>query len=150
MTLTNIQNYYQISDRLATSGQPTVAEFKLIAEFGYQSVINLAMSCSTNAIKNEGAIVSDLGLIYVQIPVVWEHPTTKDVESFFKIMDALAEQPVWVHCAKNMRVSCFIYLWQKYRLQLPEAAAKYPMEKIWQPTRVWQTLIEQAEATFGS
>lgn len=149
MTLTNIQNYYQISDRLATSGQPNVAEFKLIAEFGYQAVINLAMSCSTDAISNEAAIVSDLSLTYVQIPVVWEHPQIEDVELFFKIMDALVEQQVWIHCAKNMRVSCFIYFWQKHRLQLPEAAAKYPMEKIWQPTGVWQILIEQVDAKFG-
>ena len=65
MTISQIQNYYQISDRLATSGQPTADEFALIAQAGYKIIINLAMSCSTNAILNEGAIVTDLGMVYI-------------------------------------------------------------------------------------
>ncbi len=39
-------------------------------------------------------------------------------------MHSLHQQKVWVHCAKNMRVSCFIYFWQKYILQLPEEQAR--------------------------
>ena len=145
MTISTIENYYQINDRLATSGQPTVEEFKLIADSGYEIVINLAMSSSTNAIANEGAIVTDLGMVYVQIPVVWENPRIEDVELFFAVMQSFSKRSVWVHCAKNMRVSCFIYFWQKYQLQLPEARAKEAMEYIWQPTGVWQTLIAEVE-----
>ena len=141
----SIQDYYQINDRLATSGQPTIEQFESIKDAGYQVIINLAMSCSTNAIANEGAIVTDLGFIYVQIPVIWSDPTVADVKSFFKVMEAFADKQVWVHCAKNMRVSCFIYFWQKYILQLPEADANYPINQIWQPTGVWQELIEQVE-----
>ena len=141
----SIKDYYKISDRLATSGQPAVEEFELIKTEGYQVIINLAMSCSTNAIPNEGAIVTDLGLVYVQIPVLWERPTVEDVRLFFNVMQAFAEQKVWVHCAKNMRVSCFIYFWQKHMLKLPETEARNPMDKIWQPTGVWQELIEEVE-----
>ena len=65
-----IRDYYQISDFLATSGQPTAQQFLLIAQAGYHAVINLAMSSSTNALANEGVIVTDLGMVYVQIPVV--------------------------------------------------------------------------------
>ena len=145
----SIKDYYQISDRLATSGQPTSQQFKSIKEAGYQVIINLAMSCSTNAIANEGAIVTDLGLVYVQIPVVWEAPTIEDVKLFFSTMQAFADKQVWVHCAKNMRVSCFIYFWQKYSLKLPEHQAKQPMDKIWQPTGVWQQLIEQVDSALS-
>lgn len=143
----NIRDYYQIDDRLATSGQPTVEQFELIAKSGYQVVINLAMSMSTNAIANEGAIVTDLGMVYLQIPVVWENPRLEDVRLFFKAMKSFEDYRVWVHCAKNMRVSCFIYLWQKYVQKLDEAEAKYPMNQIWQPTGVWQELIEQVESS---
>jgi len=138
-----ISDYYQISDRLATSGQPTPAEFKLIAQAGYEVVINLATSRSTNALANEGVLVSDLNLIYVQIPVLWENPTLNDVAIFFEMMRSCNQRQVWVHCAKNMRVSCFIYFWQKYELNLPESQARYPISQIWHPTGVWQTLIEQ-------
>ena len=145
----SIQNYYQINDRLATSGQPTPQQFELIKDAGYQVIVNLAMSCSTNAIANEDVIVTNLGLAYVQIPVVWENPTVEDVRLFFSVMQAFADKQVWVHCAKNMRVSCFIYFWQKYSLKLPETKARCPMNEIWQPTGVWQQLIEQVDSTLA-
>ena len=145
----SIRDYYPISDRLATSGQPTRQQFESIKNAGYQAIINLAMSCSTNAIESEGAIVTDLGLVYIQIPVVWENPTVEDVRLFFNVMQAFADKKVWVHCAKNMRVSCFIYFWQKYSLKLPEAEARQPMTKIWQPQGVWQQLIEQVDLAFS-
>ncbi|WP_319419910.1 protein tyrosine phosphatase family protein [Pleurocapsa sp. FMAR1] len=147
--MNNIQDYYQISDRLATSGQPTQEQFELIANSGYQIIINLAMSTSTNALANEGVIVTDLGMVYIQIPVVWENPQIKDVQIFFKTMQSFEDDRVWVHCAKNMRVSCFVYLWQKYVLQLSEAEARSTMDQIWQPTGVWQKLIEQAKTNFS-
>ena len=142
-----IRDYYQISDRLATSGQPNPEQFKSIAESGYQIIINLAVSSSTNAIANEGVIVTDLGMVYLQIPVDWEDPKLEDVRLFFKAMQAFEDYKIWVHCAKNMRVSCFIYLWQKYVLQVADNEARYPMDRIWQPTGVWQRLIERAENT---
>lgn len=144
-----IREYYRVSDRLATSGQPTPQEFAAIADRGYRVVINLATSSSTNALPNEGAIVTDLGMMYVQIPVAWENPRLEDIELFFNIMQSCDRLRVWVHCAKNMRVSCFIYLWQKYALQLPEERASYPMNQIWQPTGVWQQFIQRAEAFLG-
>lgn len=148
LAIKEISDYYQISDRLATSGQPSPEQFTVISEAGYQIIVNLAMSNSTNALVNEGEIVTDLGMTYLQIPVVWEHPTLDDLNLFFKAMQSFAEYQVWVHCAKNMRVSCFIYLWQKHILKLPETEARYPMNQIWQPTGVWQQLIDQAANTF--
>ncbi len=151
--MNNIRDYYQIDDRLATSGQPTREEFQSIAAAGYQVIINLATSTSTNAIAEEGTIVSNLGLVYVQIPVLWDNPKLEDVKLFFNIMRSFlstnVNTKVWVHCAKNMRVSCFIYFWQKYVLKLPETQAIYPMNQIWQPEGVWQELIEQAETKLN-
>ena len=140
-----IPDYYSVSNAVASSGQPTPEQFSLISQAGYQIVINLATSNSTNALANEGAIVTDLGLVYVHIPVLWQNPQIEDVIKFFKVMQAFEEQKIWVHCAKNMRVSCFIYLWQKYILQLSEEQARYPMNQIWQPTGVWQQLIDKGE-----
>ena len=146
----DIRDYHPINHRLATSGQPTPEQFSAIAKAGYRVIINLAVSTSTNALKNEGAIVTDLGMVYIHIPVVWEDPKVEDVKLFFKMMDLLKGDRVWVHCAKNMRVSCFIYLWQKHILQLPEAEAKQPMERIWQPTGVWQQLIQQIKISSNN
>lgn len=145
----NIRDYYQISDVLATSGQPNPSEFALIAQAKYRVVINLATSRSTNALDNEAVIVTNLGMVYMQIPVVWDDPKLEDVEAFFKVMGLFNDQKVWIHCAKNMRVSCFIYFWQKYVLKQTEEQARYPMNQIWQPSGVWQRLIEQARTSLN-
>ena len=145
----SIRDYYPIHNLLATSGQPTPEQFVSISQAGYRVVINLATSISTNALPNEGVIVTDLGMVYVQIPVVWTNPKLEDVEMFFMMMHSFKEQKVWIHCAKNMRVSCFIYFWQKYVLQLPDEQARYPMNQIWQPTGVWQQLIEKGSTALA-
>ena len=145
-----IPDYYLVSDAVASSGQPNPEQFAFITQAEYQVVINLATSSSSNALANEGEIVTDIGMIYVHIPVSWSDPQLEDVVTFFKVMQAFKEQKIWVHCAKNMRVSCFVYLWQKYVLQLTEEKARYPMNQIWQPTGVWQQLIEDGKTTFAN
>jgi protein tyrosine phosphatase (PTP) superfamily phosphohydrolase (DUF442 family) len=144
-----IVNYYQVTDKIATSGQPTQEQFQDIAEAGYEATINLALPSSTNAIADEGAIVTGLGMAYFQIPVLWEAPKIDDVKLFFGVMDSLSDRKIWVHCALNMRVSCFMYLYQKYVLKLPKERSLYPMSQIWQPEGVWQQLIQEIESDFA-
>jgi protein tyrosine phosphatase (PTP) superfamily phosphohydrolase (DUF442 family) len=144
-----IVNYYQVTDKIATSGQPTREQFREIAEAGYEATINLALPSSRNAIADEGAIATELGMSYFQIPVLWEAPKTDDVKLFFGVMDSLSDRKVWVHCALNMRVSCFMYLYQKHVLKLPEERSLYPMSQIWQPEGVWQQLIQTIESDFN-
>ncbi|BAZ05494.1 protein tyrosine phosphatase family protein [Calothrix sp. NIES-3974] len=140
-----ILNYYLVNDTLATSGQPTAAQLELIAANGYEVVINLAMPNSENAIANEGYLVTSQAMIYFHLPVVWNNPQFADLVLFCQIMQALKGKRVWVHCAKNMRVSCFVYLYQKHVLKSPEPSARYPMDLIWSPEGEWKDLIAQAE-----
>ena len=144
-----ILNYYPVSDKIATSGQPTQDQFYAIAEDGYKVVINLALTSSSNAISDEDSIVTDMGMVYIHLPVVWEDPQIDDVQLFFHLMDVHKLRKVWVHCAKNMRVSCFMYLYQKHILNLSEEQAYYPMNQIWQPKGVWQKLIQKTETIFN-
>ncbi|MEM8721624.1 MAG: protein tyrosine phosphatase family protein [Cyanobacteria bacterium P01_G01_bin.39] len=81
-----IRDFHLISDLVATSGQPTPEQFSIIFEAGYQIVINLATSSSSNALANEGEIVTDLGMVCVHIPVLWDKPQIKDVQRFFRVM----------------------------------------------------------------
>jgi protein tyrosine phosphatase (PTP) superfamily phosphohydrolase (DUF442 family) len=142
--MNKIRAYYQVNSNLATSGQPTEEQFSIIAQSGYTVVINLAMPTSDFAISNEKEIVNSLGMSYIHIPVSWETPQLKDVQTFFSAMQSNQEKKVWVHCALNMRASCFIYLYQKQVLQIPEVQAQHPMSKIWQPTGAWEQLINAA------
>jgi protein tyrosine phosphatase (PTP) superfamily phosphohydrolase (DUF442 family) len=143
--LSMITNFLPISEAIATAGQPTEAQFADIQAAGYSTVINLAMPTSDNALPNEQAIVTGLGMTYVHIPVVWEQPTVADCDRFFAVMDQVTQQPdqkVFVHCALNMRVSAFVYLYRRLKLETPEAIAQADLAKIWQPIPTWQAFID--------
>lgn len=143
--MNEIRAFYSISDSIATSGQPSKEQFSLIADADYSLVINLALPTSTFALENERDIVESLGMRYVHIPVSWEEPQLADVQNFFSVMKNVSNEKVWVHCALNMRVSCFMYLYRSLILGLPEVEASYPMSQIWQPTGAWKQLINEAK-----
>lgn len=145
----DIRAYYNVSDLIATSGQPTIAQFSLIAAAGYRIIINLALPTSSFAIANEGELVESLGMTYVHIPVSWEAPQLSDLHAFFDVMRNAADKPVWIHCALNMRASCFLYLYRTLILRHPESAARYPMAEIWQPSGVWARLISDARSVIS-
>ena len=143
--LEEIYNFIQISETIATAGQPTVEQFAAIQAAGYPTIVNLALPTSTNAIPNEQAIVEALGIDYVHIPVIWEEPTFEDLDRFFEVLERNSDQKVFVHCAMNMRVSAFIYLYRTIRQHVAEEVAKPAMEQIWEPNKVWQAFIQTAK-----
>ncbi|MFT5012697.1 MAG: protein tyrosine phosphatase (PTP) superfamily phosphohydrolase (DUF442 family) [Patiriisocius sp.] len=141
--LNEITNYYQMTDAVGTSGQPTEAQFKDIAEAGFKVVINLAMPDDSNALANEGSIVSHLGMTYVHIPVPWETPKLSHLNRFIGIMKSLEPDKVWVHCVVNARVSAFNYHYLKSRLCLPESDCRSPLLEKWVPQMepAWQQFL---------
>jgi protein tyrosine phosphatase (PTP) superfamily phosphohydrolase (DUF442 family) len=141
--LSAITNYLAISPTLGTAGQPTAEQFKAVAEAGYTVVINLALSTSDNAIPHEAELVKSLGMTHFHIPVVWEAPTPTDLEIFFKVMERNRHRNVFVHCAKNMRVSVFVYLYRVLCLKDSEPSAYADLQRIWHPNPTWQAFIDQ-------
>jgi protein tyrosine phosphatase (PTP) superfamily phosphohydrolase (DUF442 family) len=147
-TLTTIRQFLPISDTLATAGQPTEAEFAALVQAGYEIVINLALPTSDHALPNEKSTVEGLGMVYVAIPVVWENPTLADLDQFFQAMDIHQGRKILVHCALNMRVSAFVYLYRVLKLGLDPALAQRDLFAIWQPNERWQRLIDEAMASL--
>ncbi|OKH21159.1 protein tyrosine phosphatase family protein [Chroogloeocystis siderophila] len=143
-----IYNFLQVSDAIATAGQPTAQQFADIKAAGYEVVVNLALPASTNAITNEQKIVEDLGMDYVHIPVIWEKPTLEDIERFFNVMQANTNKKVFVHCAMNMRVSAFMYLYRVIHEQTSVEEAKQDLQRIWQPNDTWQQFIDKVIAHY--
>lgn len=139
----SIQNFVQIHDRLATAGQPTPEQFTVIRNAGYSVVINLAVPTSEGAIANECEIVESLGMQYFHIPVTWENPTIEDFEQFSTVMQTHSNQAIFVHCAKNMRVSAFVYLYRRSRENISEEQAKADLNKIWRPNSIWQAFLDR-------
>lgn len=141
MSIAEITNFIQVSERIASSGQPEEHQFKLIANENYQLVINLAMPNSENAIPEEGNIVTAYKMSYVHIPVPFDAPNVAHLRQFIKIMSSFSDEKVWVHCVVNYRVSAFLYQYQRTVQGASVEQAKMVMLPSWQPNEVWQRFM---------
>jgi len=142
MSLEEVYNFIQISDNLATAGQPTEAQMSEIATAGFRAVVNLALGKSENALADEAATVNALGMTYHHIPVVWEAPKLSDFEQFVPLMDSLTGQKVFLHCVANYRASMFTALYAEKRWGWTRAQADAHLRRIWEPDEVWKKFIE--------
>lgn len=142
--LTDIDHFVPLTDTLLTGGQPTEAQFRAIAQAGVQTVINLALATSPNALPDEAGLVRRLGMNYFHLPVIWEAPTRKALDQFMDTLDGEAGRKVLIHCAANMRVSVFVALYRILRLGWKRETAFQEVTRIWNPEEyeVWRKFIE--------
>ena len=66
------------------------------------------------------------------------------------MIKALSVRKVWVHCAKNMRVSVFVYLYRRHVLGEDDPRASFPMREVWSPNEVWQAFIAQVGVVYSN
>jgi RimJ/RimL family protein N-acetyltransferase/protein tyrosine phosphatase (PTP) superfamily phosphohydrolase (DUF442 family) len=137
-------NTRPVFDNLWTSGQLSLADIQRLPECGIEAVINLALPTAANALPGEAEAVTRQGMAFVQIPVPWEKPEPRHLQQFFGVMDAFDRRKVWVHCAKNFRVSAFVYLYRRVHLGHGHEAALHPMRTVWRPNSIWQAFIDQS------
>jgi protein tyrosine phosphatase (PTP) superfamily phosphohydrolase (DUF442 family) len=142
-----ILNFLQLDENTGTGGQPTAEQFDTLLEAGFQVVINLALPTSDNALANEGALVTRRGMTYIHIPVIWERPRVEDFSQFAHIMQALQGMKVFVHCARNLRAACFMYLYRTIYQDVPRNAARRDLLKIWKPNETWQALMDAVRSS---
>ncbi len=141
--LEGIRDYYQIGTNIFTAGQPTPEQIGLISKAGIEVVINLATEKSPDSIPNEKELVMEAGMAYVHIPVVWEHPEIADFEKFMAMYSRYDYHAIFVHCARNMRVSAFIYLYRVLVNQEKPEICEEDLLTIWKPDEIWQSFIEK-------
>ncbi|AHF03914.1 hypothetical protein MARPU_08575 [Marichromatium purpuratum 984] len=137
------ENTHQVFDWLWTSGQLSEADIAALPRLGVDTVINLAPPTAHNALPGEAEHITALGLSYIQIPVDWEQPQISDYQTFSVLLRALQREGrrVWVHCARNMRVSAFVYLYRRIELGEAEEVARFPMREVWVGNGVWGEFI---------
>ena len=136
--INQIKNHVQFTKKISTLGQPTEDQFSEISQNGFNAVINLAMPDSSSAIENKGFIVTSLGMAYFHIPVPFGAPEKKHLILFLKILTALEDNKVWVHCAKNYRVSAFMFHYQKLIYKLTGNKLESTVFEKWQPNDIWR------------
>jgi len=146
-SLNTIRDFLQLTDTIATSGQPKLSQFEAIKDAGYESVINLAdVDDSPEA---EPATWAKLGLDYTHLPVVWEQPTLDNAQQFFELMKQQDGKKLYVHCVANRRVSAFMYLYRITQLHMPEIEARRALNTLWVPNPIWQAFIDTALQHFA-
>jgi protein tyrosine phosphatase (PTP) superfamily phosphohydrolase (DUF442 family) len=144
-----ILNYRRIAENIGTAGQPTADQFADIRASGYQVVINLAMSDSTNALPNEAELVAEQGMEYIHIPVAWEGPRDDDLDRFFDLMTRYQGRKVFVHCALNWRVSSFMLLYRVIHQGIPVELAKQALSEVWTLDMIWHGFIRRSLTRYG-
>lgn len=144
----DIYNFVQISDSIATSGQPTKEQFTAIKEAGYELIVNLALPQSLNSLPDEKQIIESQEMQYLHIPVVWENPSLENFKEFVEVMESNADTKVFVHCVANMRVSAFMYLYRRLNKGINEEEAKKDLHKIWIPNENWQKFINHVVENY--
>ncbi len=142
--LSEIYHFLSLSDNLLTAGQPTRAQLGLLPAEGVKMVINLALPNSKGALKDEDQLVTDLGMEYIHIPVVWENPTISDFNNFCAAMQANQDRKIFVHCIANMRVSAFVALYRMRYLDWDQESAFKDIYRIWDPftNPIWAAFIQ--------
>ena len=135
--------FLEISSDLWTSGQPSPSDWPLIARNGVEVVVNLAAPGSTDFDPEEMRRVLEAGMQFVAFPVVWTAPKLDDYTLFAAVLKACQGRRVLVHCAKNMRVAAFVFLYRVHELGVPEHIAQRDLEKIWLPDAIWSAFINQ-------
>ncbi len=144
--LSEIRNYIEYSPTFASAGQPTKEQLDLLPAAGYERVVYIAFSNSRGAIADEDAIVKELGMDYVQVPVIWDAPTPSDFYAFAGAMQREPARKTLLHSKANYRASAFSFLYRVLYEDVPVATAKADMNKIWTPNENWTQLIHKVLA----
>jgi protein tyrosine phosphatase (PTP) superfamily phosphohydrolase (DUF442 family) len=144
--LNNIFNFQQLSTSIGTAGQPTALQFQAVQAAGYSIVVNLAPGTHENALPLEQNVVESLNMTYVHIPVAFDRPTMEDFDRFCQVLQEHQGQSVFVHCAANLRVSSFMYLYRRIYQVISPDQAQSELAKLWAPNPIWQAFIDRVIA----
>jgi len=101
-----IYNFMRESDQFCTGGQPRLEHLAMLKEQGVKTILNLRTPAEHRAAEEE-AKAKELGLKYINIPVVYRDPKEEQVTEFLKVLDDPANRPVFIHCTAAIRVGAF-------------------------------------------
>lgn len=148
--MSNIYNYYKVSETLACSGQPREGQLATLAAEGYRVVINLGLLDTKYSLKDEATSVKELGMEYIHIPVQFDNPQIDELALFIKSMSDHPNERVFVHCAANYRASCFTGLHLLSKGEMDEEEMMAFIEEVWQPDNIWEMFLEEGVAFINT
>ena len=147
MSVSDIYNFIQIDDLVATAGQPSEEQFRSARDAGYEVVINLAPDGLETSLPEEKELLRSLGIDYHQIPVAWTEPRLDQLQQFEELMAAIAGRRTLIHCQANYRVTAFFALYATAKLGWNDEQADALISRIWishQIDDTWKGFIAAA------
>ncbi len=103
----DLPNYCEISPKLGGGGQPTEPGFRILAEKGYRTIVNLRAEGEIDLAAEE-KLITGLGLKYVAFPFVVKDAKEEQAIQFMKLLDGLKGEKVYVHCHSGNRVGSLV------------------------------------------
>jgi uncharacterized protein (TIGR01244 family) len=96
-------------DGITSSGQPDANEFEIVAKSGYVAVIDMR-GPDENRGLDEKTVVEDLGLEYVEFPLVGRDAISFSNAQHLDTLLADFDGPVLLHCGSGNRVGAILAL----------------------------------------
>lgn len=149
-----VENFYEHTQYLHTSGQPDSRTLDKLDDFGYELVISLSPETLPSFNRKEKRILEKAGIDYRHIPVSWENPALEQYDAFQSVLREFEGKKVLVHCWLNSRSSAFVYVYRvSERLEAQEEELEI-LKKIWsrnkgyELTNVphWEAFLDRAIA----
>jgi protein tyrosine phosphatase (PTP) superfamily phosphohydrolase (DUF442 family) len=136
-------NVVEISPQLVTAGQPSAEALAELRARGFGAVVYLVPPTAHDAVRDESTIVGRQGLVFVNLPIPFNEPTARDVETFFTILRGLQDRKVLVHCQVNMRASTLVFLYRAIALREDPRVAWDAVARVWSPNGPWKNLVQE-------
>ncbi len=143
----DVRNYIEYDDTLSSAGQPDAKQLARFKDAGFDRIVNITFT--TDDEPAEDAIARELGLQYVQIPVIWSAPTVQDFRVFAAVMQSSPDARTLVHCQANYRAVVFSFLYRVAIRGDDFEEARRDMESVWEPNETWTDLINSTLAAYG-
>jgi protein tyrosine phosphatase (PTP) superfamily phosphohydrolase (DUF442 family) len=147
MQLNEIRAFLIVDHLVATAGQPAEDQLELIAQNGYEVIINLGLMDKRYCLEDEASTVASLGMKYVHIPVDFAKPLQTDFDKFVNTMTEFKDKKILVHCAANYRASCFLGAYYFTIGVWNHRQAIDFIERVWKPDPTWQDFLNKQTAS---
>jgi protein tyrosine phosphatase (PTP) superfamily phosphohydrolase (DUF442 family) len=133
----NILNYRTNSESLSTAGQPLIDEFKLIADEGFEAIVNIRPDFEMYGLFDEKQIVENLGMKYYKVPMTFDSLNSNVLSDFFDRLEKLSERKILVHCHHNIRVSVLLAFYRIIKLKWEKDKAFEELGKMVDLNSMW-------------
>ena len=114
------------NEQLVIGGQPTAAVLREAADAGFEVVVNFRPAEEADPGYDEAALVAELGLTYLEVPVPQQDGLTEEnVRLLDAVLQQVGAQQALLHCSTGNRVGALFALHAaRYRGMDTEAAVE--------------------------